>query len=100
MPERSEVAIKPEAKIMNGRAHFAQRRRPCSVSAEIADGHFHPRGTLMPDELREMIFGAAAIDRGHQVQDSKGRRHAGISSVCRRSDGASGEGCGSSFATA
>ena len=74
---RSRVAVIPQPQTVDLHAELAERFRPVAVTAQIRDRDHHARGGLVPDQFDEVIFRAAAVDTGDDVEDF----HAGASSV-------------------
>jgi hypothetical protein len=76
--KRFQLTIESQAQRMHFGAERPERRRPVSVPAQIAHSHGHPGRALVPDEVEEVILGAAAVDSGNHVQDVEVRRTHGL----------------------
>ena len=72
------IAVAAQPQRVNLHTERPERRRPVSVPAQIGHGHGHPGRALVPDEVEEVILGAAAIDSGNHVQDVDVRRTHGL----------------------
>jgi hypothetical protein len=67
-PERERIAVKAQRQIVNGDAERPHRGRQRAAAAQVGDSYFDSDLALMPHEIGEMIFRAAPIKRGDDME--------------------------------